>query len=285
MKTKLLKILAYIRKKNIIENILLIGAIISANFAAYLSYYDINALVITDTSALIQYISSFTILFVVVSTSISVILLFIQKFFLLLSDEKGYLSRESREFIHNVIGNKAFKFISTTVVFLFFYTGLNNTIIIIVILLAYMILLITFDILFRLEDSNIMQKGSFLVNVIYLLKVGFSTNFNYKKTFSNIYQGHYIQFLLSKVGIMLILFSLALGASRATYVENHILVKINEDKKTFVLYLSTSNGICLYDITQQEVSFVSWGNVKNLVFLSEKRRSIDKFVKRIKNEK
>ncbi len=292
MKTKYLKKLAYIRKKNIIENVILFGAIVSANFASYLAYYDINALVVTDTSALFQYISSFTILFIVISASISVLLLFIQKTSLLISDEKGYISQDIRKLIHDAIGNKVFKFILTIIIFLYFYTGLKNSLSIMGILLLY----ITSLIIFRSENTprlnhslkvhvRIMRERNFIKKLCYSLRITFLANLNLKKTFQFINQGQYTQFLLSKVGILLILFSLALGVGRANYVQNHILVNLNNNKKTFVLYLSTSNGIALYDTTLQQVSFISWGNVKNLVFLSKERRSLNTLIDSLRKEK
>lgn len=302
MQTKHLKILAYIRKKNIIENILLIGAIISANFASYLAYYDINALMITDATALTKYILNFTITYVIVSTSISVLLLFVQKISLLTSDEKGMISKESRIILHNAIGNKVFKFILTTIIFLFFYTGMKNSLIIISIFLAYIFLIILFDTLFNTEDTpdfvkpisdtknqdkftTTLMKIDFAFDVISSLKIGFASNFNFKKTLSYIYEGKYLQFLISKIGTMLVLFSLALGIARANYVQNNILVNINNNKENFVLYLSTNNGIGLYNTTLRQVSFVSWGNVKNLVFIAKNRRSLDTLTELFKKEK
>ena len=270
MKTKYLRKLAYIRKKNIIENILLFGAIVSANFASYLAYYDLNATMIIDATALTKYILNFTITYIIVSTSISVVLLFIQNFSLLMTDEKGILSKESRQIAHDALGNKVFKFILTVFIFLFFYVGVKNSLITVGIFIFYGILLIIFNTIFNSEDNE--DKNSIHLRESFS---GIGISINIEKSLSYIYQGQYTQFLLSKIGIMLILFSLALGVGRANYVQEHILVNINEDKKTFVLYLATGDGVGLYDTELKQISFISWGNVKNLVFLSKERRSLD----------
>ena len=225
---------------------------------------------IIDATALTKYILNFTITYIIVSTSISVLLLFIQNFSLLISDEKGMISKESRQMLHDALGNKIFKFILTALIFLFFYVGLKNSLITVGIFILYVILLIMFNIIFNSEDKE--DKNSIHIAGSTL---GIGITINIDKSLSYIYQGRYIQFLLSKIGIMLILFSLALGVGRANYVQNHILVNINKNKKTFVLYLATGDGVALYDTKLQQVSFIAWGNVKNLVFLSKERRNLN----------
>lgn len=237
--------------------------------------------------------------YIIISTSTSVLLLFIQKLSLLISDDKGFISQDIRKEIHNAIGNKVFKFILTMIVFLFFYTGLINFLIIIGILITYIILLIMFDAIFHSENiqiendfwlefknsETILHKINLVFEIIDISHNGFFSNFDFKKTFQFIQKGQYLQFILSKIGIMLILFSLALGVGRANYVQNHILVNVNKDKQTYVLYLATGDGIALYNASLKQVSFISWGNVKNLLFLSKERRSLTDIFDKSSKEK
>lgn len=283
MKTKYLKILAYIKNKNIIENILLFGAIISANFASYIAFYDINALMIIDSTTVAKYLLGITVTFVIVSTAISIVLLLLQNLSLLVSDNDGLISKDKRRDMHDAIGNKIFKFILTMIIFIFIFIGLENSLIIILLLLGYVSALIIFNALFdseevplehnKKDDITIAQKLFGLLHPLSGIHV-FSKNLNLQKAINHLSKGEYFEFILGKVGIIVILFSLALGVGRADYVENNIHVKINNVEKHFVLYITTDDGIGLFDRKLKQVSFISWGNVENLVFLSKKRRSV-----------
>lgn len=83
-----------------------------------------------------------------------------------------------------------------------------------------------------------------------------------------------IKIITEKSWVFLILISILLGFFRADFSEKNIQVKLNEDTVTvYSLFMTTSSGIGLYSLKERQVRFVSWDNVNQVIYVSEKRKS------------
>ena len=84
----------------------------------------------------------------------------------------------------------------------------------------------------------------------------------------------FFEYFTSVWGIALVFLSVSLGIARANYVEENIHIHINNESKTYVLFMTSSSGASLFKKENKEVLFIPWGNLSSMVFLSKKRRSL-----------
>ncbi|MBN2824428.1 MAG: hypothetical protein JXQ76_03810 [Campylobacterales bacterium] len=76
--------------------------------------------------------------------------------------------------------------------------------------------------------------------------------------------------------IVIIILSFSFGVARGAYIKENIHVKINQKDTVYVLFMTTSSGVGLFDYEKKYSEFVSWDNVKKLTFLKEKKYSLEK---------
>ena len=84
-----------------------------------------------------------------------------------------------------------------------------------------------------------------------------------------------MKFLASKVGVMLIFLALSLGFGRAHFVSKNVHVNVNGSAEVFVLFMTTSSGLSLFNPVKRKISFISWDGINSIEFSKEKRRSIE----------
>jgi len=121
-----------IKKYKIIENIIIFTSIISANFVAYIAYFDINIFMFIDSSALITHTFSMIILFTFISAFLTIFLLLIQNIMLFKSSYIAdipiiTIKNPNSSKIYKLLSNKLLKYIITVMIFSFLYIGGTNT--------------------------------------------------------------------------------------------------------------------------------------------------------------
>ena len=113
-----------IKKYKIIENIIIFTSIISANFVAYIAYFDINIFMFIDSSALITHTFSMIILFTFISAFLTIFLLLIQNIMLFKSSYIAdipiiTIKDPNSSKIYKLLSNKLLKYIITVMIFSF----------------------------------------------------------------------------------------------------------------------------------------------------------------------
>lgn len=282
-------ILILLRKYNVIKNILLLLSIVSVNFAGYIAYYDINIFMMIDSSAIIKYIFSLLILFAFVAAVTTLVLLFIEKYifstpisFFHIGDEKKISS------IFNLL-----RYPLIILIFSCIYIGWLNTLKIFFVFIFYFGVIYIGEIV---NDTYFKTGNKNKINIIAFIKSTIKTH-NFKEAFNNINQFvkdyfgliiDYFKFLLkfnpqnfelkhfifTRFGFMFLLLALSLGIGRASFVNNSFYVKLNSNNQVYVLFLSTTNGIFLFDKNKDEVFYTANDKIKKLVFLKDARRSL-----------
>ena len=74
---------------------------------------------------------------------------------------------------------------------------------------------------------------------------------------------------------MFLLLSLLIGYGKASFVNNRSYVKLNDDRETYVLFLSTSNGVFLFNKSSKEVFYTANDKIIKLTFLKDARRNLN----------
>ena len=266
----IIKVINFIKNEQFIMNVILILSIASAHSASYFLAFDINALLLIDSTSIFSFTMTATILYVFISLSVLIVLnagkiLFSYMLFSTYSTPKAS-EAYALILVFNFFENKFLKYISIILVFSYFYIGLTNTIhfILIVIFITIMIMIAYLGELVLHEY----QKGLLL-----LLEGETKKNTDLKKQKINIKslspnKTEFISFLTNKIAIILVICSILLGVYRASYIKTHNFVKINGNK--YSLYTTTSAGIGLYDNNSTNVLFVSWDNINQLDFIAIK---------------
>lgn len=295
------EIVDYLKEKNVFSNFLLFGSVISANFAAYLACFDINALLIIDATTAGKHIVGIIILYVMVSAAVSLALLYLPNYFSLTETFRrksgvniniGFMkfSDKTLKSIRAVLSNVVFKYALSIFIFSCLYVGIENTVFIIYVFTIYFITILLSDYWHKdknesngqnepEENNQPSQKKAWYVDVFRSFITRTETIFNtiytdFDRAFEKLKNGEYIKFLANKAGFILIFLSLALGVGRADFVQNNVHVQLNGIEKTYVLYMTTSAGVALFDKNNKQVSFTSWDKINNMLFLKDKRRFI-----------
>jgi hypothetical protein len=288
------KLYKVIKDRHVLETVIILLSILSVNFSSYISYFDLNTISIIDSTSISKYFFGAVVLYAIVAACVSILLLFVQNLILIISEiplvlghevlGSVVISKESRKNIQVGLEGRVIKYLLILMTFCFLYIGFMATFLIFFLCLLYISVISYFRKKFAdegqmrvdVEQSNEKFKidssiyngvipGGFLVNFL----VDFLID-----AITDIKKGKYSDFIISKVGVLLLLFAFSLGIGRAFFVEENIHVNLNGGEKILVLYLTTNDGVALYDKGVGQVSFTSWGNISDLVFVGGKRRSI-----------
>lgn len=288
-----------IKKYKIIENIIIFTSIISANFVAYIAYFDINIFMFIDSSAVIKHTFSMIILFTFISASLTIFLIIIQNILLVKHENILFISfitvkdpNSSR--IYKLLNNKFLKYIIAVMIFSFLYIGGTNTLYVLAVFFIIFIFIFIIDLLkeyrapVHKEDEilNEMKKIKFYNKLPSsfkkVLKSAYTYDYIVKKELSILYKdGKSFQIILSRLGIMIITLSLLIGVGKANFIEkNNLVTIISHDKNTsdYVLFLTTKNGVCTFNKTNESVEFLPWGYIKKVTFLSENPYSLRRLI-------
>ncbi len=286
------KLYKIIKDRHVLETVIILLSILSVNFSSYISYFDLNTIAIIDSTSISKYFFGAVVLYAIVSACVSIFLLFVQNLILKSSEvllavdveKNGEVStgRESIESIQNSLEGKVVKYFLIIIIFCFLYVGFTATILIFFLCFIYISVIAYFRSKFSDKLQVRVDKVAGKYEIDSLVGMGFFPHglalkflfYFFIDAMINIKSGKYSDFILSKVGVLLLLFSFSLGIGRAFFVEDNVHVNLNGGEKTLVLYLATNDGIAIYDKDVGQVSFTSWGNISELVFIGNKRRSI-----------
>jgi len=120
-----------IKKYKIIENVIIFTSLISANFVAYIAYFDINMFMFIDSSAVIKHTFSMIILFTFVSASLRIFFIIFQNIFLVKHENILFISfitlkDTDSSIIYKLFDNRLLRYIITIITFNFLYIGITN---------------------------------------------------------------------------------------------------------------------------------------------------------------
>ena len=173
---------------------------------------------LVDATTITKHILGMSILYMLVSASVSVIILLIQNF-VLVKDEIIPFSKEGRKGIHDVLDNIFLKLVITLFIFSCLYVGIMNSAVIVIAFILYCIFALysrhTFD---KEEESDdkfqrfinrmnkLISDPVFMLNMKTLSNLSslISTMINESK--ENLIEGKYFKFLASKAGVFFTIF-------------------------------------------------------------------------------
>ncbi len=293
------KLWDYIKSLNILGNILLFGAIITANVTVYISYFDVNSLSVIDSTTAIKHTLGFTMLYAMAYAGVAIFLQFLQSY-ILTKDSLDLvvfhlkIPLKIREELHSIIENFFCRFTITILIFSIIYVGLEKSAIIMLLFLIYFGFIIfskyshSMEIIKGTAVSSDASKNTTdfqgqltkekLINVRLLENVTqyleFITDI-FKESKENLKNGKYFEFVIGKVGVFFLLLSISFGVARAVYVEDNVHVKINKESVIYAIYMTTSSGVGLYDLENRIAIFSSWDSIDKMKFIKNKRRTLE----------
>lgn len=272
-----------VKKYKILNSLLQILTVVSVNFAGYIAYYDINIFMMIDMTAITKYVFGLVIIFALVSAIITLAVSFLVKYYLL--NPTSYFFGKMNNKISSL--GPLIKFPLIFTIFSFIYVGWINTIYILLIFLFY------FGVMYLADGSESIKQVFKTKNINIFSELNKIKTVEETKGFFQRFLNYYYEsiititraskevklkdFILGKIGIMLLLLSFSLGIGRADFVQSKYIVKLNNDEKTYILFLNTFNGIFLFDKKLQETIFVSNDNLHKLVFIKDVRRGLADF--------
>jgi hypothetical protein len=287
----------FINKYKIIENVILFGSIVSVNFVAYISYFDINTFMFIDSSTIIKHTFRMMILFAFVSASIMILMLLLQNIFLVKHDSILffpiiYVDDPNKSKLYKILKNKYLRYFISIIVFSYLYIGGKNTIYVLLSFLVFSIFIFIIDILIAYREKPVQAEKSIINDLEKIkyysklpdflqtaLKRAYEYDYILQQEISIIYNnGKSFQLILSRVGIMLITLSLLFGIGKANYVESNTLVNVktntNHNDNNLTLFLTTENGICLFSSEKNNIIFRPWSSITNIDFVSENSHNL-----------
>ena len=279
----IVRIISLVINNNYVKICLAVLAITSINFAAYISYFDMNILSLVDATALSRHIFRLVILYTVITYSFHLFYIYLEQHYSTLSPMLGDSKFPRIGNIVNKIITKIvprLRMIPPVITFLFFYVGFEGLKNFIILLIFCMLFMFSLGILrkFALSrvNKNTVNKPNEVCGVsnstieeTFLGRVTYP--FNQFKTMS---------FYLEKSWILLILAALVVGGLRANFVEKNILASVNRDDMNpplYSIFMTTSSGVGLYSSEKKQVKFISWDNIKNINYSVGSKRSYQKF--------
>jgi len=281
MKKNLENIKSFFERKNVLELLLILSSVMTVNFMAYFIRYDINALTIVDSTTIAKHIFHVIILYTIISALVYILFTFLKvKNLLEIFFKKGFSFNKKLAmfFIKHMI---------SILIFMFFYVGFINALLIVIATSIYLFIRIYTIKKSEKKDKKVIQSlnssetlaGARLpyFSFIFMGPIGIIGEilFSLVKYFINESQRsleiskteNILRVLTTELGVLLLSLALLSGLARADYVEKSILVNLNQEKEILVLYMTTNNGVGLYNRELKEVSFSSWDSIKNLTFL------------------
>ena len=268
------KIFNYVKSEKFRTNLIILLSVISANFAAYISFFDLNSLAIIDSSTISKHIINLLIPYILVSVCITLAIhigkldMGLAKLYKVLHYRKEGIFIRVWKFYMNSFSSAVWKQGVILLLFCFLYIGTSNTL---VFLLIFGCLMVFYILLYFLYShySKAIIKSCISKTSIEKDKLELQNIYDEKTSYKNA--------IIANIGIIIIAFSFFLGIARAIHVYNTTLVKINDDTNNYVLYMTTISGVGLYDWKSKEVSFKSWDSIDNIHFNIENKKSIGEF--------
>ena len=284
----IVRIISLVINNNYVKIFLAVLAITSINFAAYISYFDMNILSLVDATALSRHIFRLVILYTVITYSFHLFYIYLEQHYSTLSPMLGDSKFPRIGKIINKIITKMIprlRMIPPVITFLFFYVGFEGLKNFIVLLVFCMIFMFSLGILRKFALSRVNKNSENELNE--LNEVSGAANSTIEETFLGrvtypFNQFKTMSFYLEKSWIFLILAALVVGGLRANFVEKNILASVNSNDVNSPLYsiiMTTSSGVGLYSSEKKQVKFISWDNINNINYSVDSRRSYQKFFK------
>lgn len=300
------RLVQYVKDVRLVESIILFMSVVSVNFAAYISYFDINVLSIIDSTALTKHVFGLLVVYIIVSASVTLFLFFLSSgvFYNFAVDLSNVIPNElikslrfSPERSQEIIESPVTKYFFVFLIFLFSYVGVNNALLVILVFFVYfsLIALHRASSLYRKNDPKEWEATAMIkadekfknksesIKGVYLFGQGLSIAF--KKdvaaialAIKSVREGEFLGFMASKIGIALIFTSLVLGIGRADYVSRNVIVTLEEGNGSSVLFMSTFNGVGLYNSDDGKVEFVSWDNINSLSFSIDNKKTLTNLI-------
>lgn len=274
----------YLSVNGVIDLIVLGLATISANFLAYVYYFDINALAFVDATTITKHVLVISLHYAGALAVVSVILVIIQNImtsreFLetmgnIGSADFGFnfgsiLPRTLRFALWKILEKRMLRTTLAILLFCLIYIGLMNTIILLAVTIITIALISFLYLRFLNEKQNIddtksvsLLGGYFKMDVPTIV-----INDEIKKETGS--------YLLAKVGVIVLFLALSIGIGRANYIENYTSAFLEGYKSNSVIIVTNSNsGLILYDLNEKEVLFKPWSQIKGMQLPIESQRSL-----------
>lgn len=279
---KLRDVYSYLSAKGIVDLCLLGLAVVSANFSAYIYYFDINALSFVDASAIAKHILVISIHYAGALAVVSISLLLLQN---LMSSRGlmdgaidsialpivGSMFQQTMRFtLWSILEKRALRTTATIILFSAVYIGVVNTLI-----MACTTLIVLFGISYfhlqLLKEKPEADNGE----IAELLVGGYFTVTIPTAVTDEDIKVELKSYLLAKIGVIALLLALSIGIGRANYIDHKANAVLGGEQPTNVVVITTSSsGLALYDKELKVVVFKPWSKVEGITFPIESQRSI-----------
>lgn len=278
---KLRDMYSYLSAKGIVDLCLLSLAVVSANFSAYIYYFDINALSFVDASAISKHILVISIHYAGALAVVSISILLLQN----LMSSRGFMDgaidsialpitgsmfqQTMRFTLWSILEKRALRTTATIILFSAVYIGVVNTLI-----MACTTLIVLFAISYfhlqLLREKPEADNGE----IAELLGGYFTVTIPTAVTDEDI-KVELKSYLLAKIGVIALLLALSIGIGRANYIDHKANAVLGGEQPTNVVVITTSSsGLALYDKELKVVVFKPWSKVEGITFPIESQRSI-----------
>ncbi|MDX4067894.1 hypothetical protein Q6A87_08535 [Aliarcobacter skirrowii] len=276
MNFELKKINELINKYKPINNMILLFSVISINFSAYISFFDINAFHYVNLSTLLNYIFSLFLPFSLISGAVLLSFLFL-KDYLMLPFYSYKILKTSLNIVKKLLSNKIIKIIIIILLFSFISIGMMQTFILISLSIFFFgaIFLykgITHEI--TINKNKFIRMNNLNKKIFKLLRFSilkkeflFATKLLQSRYFGNM--DNLATFISSHIGLIIIFLSIFFGTARAQYISDNNIIKIKN--KEYILILNNSNNLLLYD-TSKEVVIVKYDTKLNEIILKKDKK-------------
>ncbi|EKY4197915.1 hypothetical protein RCQ53_005281 [Vibrio harveyi] len=272
---------SYLSAKGIVDLCLLGLAVVSANFSAYIYYFDINALSFVDASAIAKHILVISIHYAGALAVVSISILLLQN----LMSSRGFMDgafdsialpiagsmfqQTMRFTLWSILEKRALRTTATIILFSAVYIGVVNTLI-----MACITLIVLFGISYfhlqLLKEKPEADNGE----IAELLGGYFTVTIPTAVTDEDI-KVELKSYLLAKIGVIALLLALSIGVGRANYIDHKANAVLGGEQPTNVVVITTSSsGLALYDKELKVVVFKPWSKVEGITFPIESQRSI-----------
>jgi hypothetical protein len=299
--------------KIIRNNVLIVFSIGGAHFGMYIAYFDLNAIMIIDSSSIFRYYLNLTILCVVLIASVRAV------FYVIISAASAYSTENEQDpwgsrgqgtatgvwrkyaiiktkldkrfgkictFISNQQGNVILPNFVGSLIVLYFYTGLptinenNKNLWLPFFMLSYPVLSIFYSKLFLHPKKNKSAKTEGREEerpkVSPLTKQERDTSEAVETNWDNATRFVHLA-LRTSLGVIAVIVALWLGNARAAFVEETYKFDVttqNGEEKKYSVFLTSSHGVFVWDSEHRSVSFFAWDSGVGIALSSDSRRSI-----------
>ncbi|MEC6796799.1 hypothetical protein VXS03_07050 [Photobacterium sp. S4TG1] len=271
----------YFSANGLIDLIILGLATISANFLAYIYYFDINALVFVDASTITKHVLVISLHYAGALAVISITLVIAQNLitsreFLNSMGRVGPIGidlgslfpRTVRFSLWSILDRRILRTVLTVVLFSMVYIGSINAIILIIVTTILIVFISFLYLRFwgELEDVEDTKTVLLFGGYIRMEVLSISITEELKKETGN--------YLLAKVGVILLYLALSIGIGRANYIEDEMQASLDGMSSNVAVITSSSFGLLLYDLNEKFVFFKPWNNIDNLFLPKDNQKSL-----------